>query len=187
MVKRSRFVALLLPLDEPRAEAVRDQLRRAHPRADHRPWAVRWAAGREAADDDGEPAGTAGGAILAVLRERGVERAALGVARYFGGTKLGRPGLWRAFFAAAEAVLDAAELVPLRPQARVTATLSYAEEPAWRRALDGIPHREAGTTRGAAVRWSGWVPDDAAVRDVLASVVRDPARLVWIPDGEGIL
>jgi putative IMPACT (imprinted ancient) family translation regulator len=180
-------VALLLPLAAFDTEVVCRELRRAHPRADHRPWAVRWTAGQEAADDDGEPAGTAGAAILALLRERGVERAALGVARYFGGVKLGRAGLWRAFRAAAEAVVEAAELAAVRPTARVTATLNYAEEPAWRRVLADIPHREAETTRGAVVRWAGWVVDDPAVRRALAAVLRDETRLVWLPDGEGIL
>lgn len=148
---------------------------------------MRWSAAQEACDDDGEPGGTAGAPLLAALRERGVERAALGVARYFGGIKLGRPGLWRAFFQAAQAVLDAADLVPLQPLARVAATLSYAEEAAWRRLLESIAHREAEVVHGDTVRWSGWVTDDPAVREALARVVRDPGRLRWTPDGEGIL
>lgn len=57
--------------------------------------------------DDGEPAGTAGRPMLAVLQGSGLGDAVVVVTRYFGGTKLGTGGLVRAYGDAVRAVLDA--------------------------------------------------------------------------------
>ena len=48
-------------------------------------------------NDDGEPSGTAGRPALAVLQGSGLGDAAVVVTRYFGGTKLGKGGLVRAY------------------------------------------------------------------------------------------
>lgn len=55
--------------------------------------------------DAGEPAGTAGKPILAVLQGSGLGDIVLVVTRYFGGTKLGSGGLVRAYSDSARAVL----------------------------------------------------------------------------------
>lgn len=57
------------------------------------------------ASDDGEPSGTAGRPILAVLRGSGLGDVAVVVTRYFGGTKLGTGGLVRAYTQATQAVV----------------------------------------------------------------------------------
>ena len=65
--------------------------------------------------DDGEPSGTAGRPLLAVLQGSGLGDLAIVVTRYFGGTKLGTGGLVRAYGDAAKAVLEVlprAEKVP---------------------------------------------------------------------------
>ena len=59
--------------------------------------------------DDGEPAGTAGRAALAVLRGSGLGDVAVVVTRYFGGTKLGTGGLVRAY---SDAVRDVLAVLP---------------------------------------------------------------------------
>jgi uncharacterized YigZ family protein len=59
--------------------------------------------------DDGEPSGTAGKPVLAVLRGSGLGDAAVVVTRYFGGTKLGTGGLVRAY---GDAVRDVLEVLP---------------------------------------------------------------------------
>ena len=66
-------------------------------------------------NDDGEPAGTAGRPVLAVLQGSGLGDVAVVVTRYFGGTKLGTGGLVRAYSEATKAVLidlPRAEKVP---------------------------------------------------------------------------
>jgi uncharacterized YigZ family protein len=65
--------------------------------------------------DDGEPAGTAGRPALAVLTGSGLGDAVVVVTRYFGGTKLGKGGLVRAYSDAVRTVLSIlprAERVP---------------------------------------------------------------------------
>lgn len=57
--------------------------------------------------DDGEPAGTAGRPVLAVVQGSGLGDIAVVVTRYFGGTKLGTGGLVRAYGDAARAVVAA--------------------------------------------------------------------------------
>jgi uncharacterized YigZ family protein len=57
--------------------------------------------------DDGEPAGTAGRPVLAVLQGSGLGDVAVVVTRYFGGTKLGTGGLVRAYSDAVREVLAA--------------------------------------------------------------------------------
>ena len=59
--------------------------------------------------DDGEPGGTAGRPMLAVLQGSGLVQAVAVVTRYFGGQKLGTGGLVRAYGAA---VREALNLLP---------------------------------------------------------------------------
>jgi uncharacterized YigZ family protein len=66
-------------------------------------------------NDDGEPSGTAGRPILAVLEGSGLGDIAVVVTRYWGGTKLGTGGLVRAYGDATKEVLSVipkAEKVP---------------------------------------------------------------------------
>jgi uncharacterized YigZ family protein len=57
-------------------------------------------------NDDGEPAGTAGRPVLAVLSGSGLGDIGVVVTRYFGGTKLGTGGLVRAYSEAVRTLLD---------------------------------------------------------------------------------
>jgi putative IMPACT (imprinted ancient) family translation regulator len=59
----------------------------------------------ERAADDGEPAGTAGRPILRALAAGGLSNVIAVVVRWFGGTKLGKGGLARAYTAATLAAL----------------------------------------------------------------------------------
>ena len=59
--------------------------------------------------DDGEPSGTAGRPMLAVLQGSGLGDVVVVITRYFGGTKLGTGGLVRAY---GDAVREALLVVP---------------------------------------------------------------------------
>lgn len=75
--------------------------------------------------DDGEPAGTAGRPMLAVLQGSGVGDVAVVVTRYFGGTKLGTGGLVRAYSDAVKAVLAILPLAEKVPTHTAMLALPY--------------------------------------------------------------
>lgn len=56
--------------------------------------------------DDGEPSGTAGQPILQSIENSGINNVLVVVVRYFGGTKLGTAGLFKAYAEAAQGVLE---------------------------------------------------------------------------------
>ena len=63
------------------------------------------------ANDDGEPSGTAGRPILGQILSRELTNILLVVVRYFGGTKLGVPGLINAYKESSRAVIDQCEII----------------------------------------------------------------------------
>ena len=85
------------------AEAARvfiARARSAYPDASHHAWAFKITGGPQAligSSDDGEPGGTAGRPMLAVLDASGLREVVAVATRYFGGIKLGRGGLVRAY------------------------------------------------------------------------------------------
>lgn len=110
--KRSRFLGILRRVDtEDDARALVTQARRDYPDARHHCSAflvdVPGSNPVERSSDDGEPAGTAGTAMLEVLRGSGLTGVACVVVRWFGGTKLGTGGLVRAYGAAVREALAA--------------------------------------------------------------------------------
>ncbi|MGL4483872.1 MAG: IMPACT family protein [Anaerovoracaceae bacterium] len=59
--------------------------------------------------DDGEPHGTSGRPVLFMLTKLGYTNVAIVVTRYFGGKKLGKGGLVRAYTGTARLTVEAAE------------------------------------------------------------------------------
>lgn len=110
--KGSRFLARVAPAaSEEEAREVLAVLAEEHRDATHHCWAWRLGPGRredggreegsrERSSDAGEPSGTAGAPILAILRGAGLTDVVAVVVRWFGGTKLGKGGLARAYAAA---------------------------------------------------------------------------------------
>jgi uncharacterized YigZ family protein len=111
VVVNSRFIATIGRADtvaEAKAfiQSVRDEM----PDATHHVYAFKVGYGAsitEGMSDDGEPSGTSGPPILAVLRGADVGNVVIVVTRYFGGTKLGTGGLVRAYSGAAKDALAA--------------------------------------------------------------------------------
>ena len=107
--KRSRFIGELFPVaSEDQAKECRAQVKKKYPDARHHCWAWVLPDGSCRWSDDGEPGGTAGGPMAAVLKGADLYGALCVVTRYFGGTLLGSGGLVRAYSkAAALALADA--------------------------------------------------------------------------------
>ncbi|GAB3748838.1 YigZ family protein [Yimella radicis] len=113
-IKRSRFLAVVRRVgDEDAARALVADLRKQHHDARHHcsAFILGPTPSIERSNDDGEPAGTAGGPMLDVLRGRELSDVAAVVVRWFGGTLLGAGGLVRAYGDAVAAALDGAPLV----------------------------------------------------------------------------
>src|SRR4030095_5661890 len=110
------------------------RLRAEHPGAAHVCWAL-LAGGQSAANDGGEPGGTAGRPMLEVLRHQQLEGVLATVVRYFGGVKLGAGGLVRAYTDAVAQALLGAPVVPIVQRVRLHCRLPYACEGAVRRDL----------------------------------------------------
>jgi putative IMPACT (imprinted ancient) family translation regulator len=116
--KGSKFMAFAFPVRElPEAEDCLSKLKTSYHDASHIPYAVRLGEGEEQAfkySDDGEPNGTGGIPIYQEIGRRGLFNVLVAVVRYFGGTKLGKGNLQRAFAAAARLALDAAPVQEVR-------------------------------------------------------------------------
>jgi putative IMPACT (imprinted ancient) family translation regulator len=108
----SRFLSRALPasvFDD--LLPVLDEEKKLHHDATHWCWAVRLGVGSdvvEKSSDAGEPRGTAGLPILREIQKRELTGCFVMVTRYFGGTKLGRGNLARAYGECAALALDAA-------------------------------------------------------------------------------
>lgn len=125
----SRFVAVVAPAtDEQEARHRIETAWRSWPDATHVCWA--WRLGspvRERSADAGEPAGTAGPPILQVLRGGGFSDTVVLVARWFGGTKLGKGGLARAYSGAARLAVERTRWIERVPRRELRLELSYPQ------------------------------------------------------------
>lgn len=82
LIRKSRFLGRVEPVAD-RAQALQQvaTVRAAHPTATHVCWAL-MAGGHSAANDDGEPGGTAGRPMLEVLRHQDLDGVLATVVRY---------------------------------------------------------------------------------------------------------
>jgi len=130
-IKKSRFRAEAAPVaTEAEAMAHVETIRARHPDARHHCFAWRMQEGDSGwrAHDAGEPGGTAGMPILARIDGQKLRGLVVVVTRWFGGTKLGRGGLIRAYGAAAAAALEAADVVEVRDTVEVRLRFTYSDQ-----------------------------------------------------------
>jgi uncharacterized YigZ family protein len=181
VIKKSRFVGCVQPVaDRAAALVVVAALRAKHPGAAHVCWAL-MAGGQSAANDDGEPGGTAGRPMLEVLRHQQLEGVLATVVRYFGGVKLGAGGLVRAYTdAIAQALLDATP-VPLVRQRNLSCAVPYALEGTLRRELAMAGATLGEVRHGDAVQLDFSVPEPAAAALIAALEDAAQGRVVWQP------
>lgn len=109
--KMSRFLSFAISVqsaEEAKAEVKRFQNK--YHDARHVCWAYMIGRDRDEwqLNDNGEPSGTAGKPILGQINSKGVTNVLVVVVRYFGGIKLGTPGLIAAYREAARLALEEA-------------------------------------------------------------------------------
>ena len=130
--KSSTFHALAQPASS--VIDVKSQLlniKEEYPDASHICYAYRIMIGQrldEYSSDAGEPKGSVGQPILNTLKGQNLINAAIIVIRYFGGTKLGIPGLIHAYKTAAEDAIKNAILKPWIEKKRLIITYPYEFE-----------------------------------------------------------
>jgi uncharacterized YigZ family protein len=172
--KGSRFLALLEPVaDEAAGRARLQAIEAEHRDATHCCWAWRLGAPpRERSDDAGEPRGTAGPPILRSLQAAELSDALLVVVRWFGGTKLGKGGLVRAYGAVAREAAAAAAVVRRLQRVTVTLELPYAHVGAVQRLLRPPEVELVEESFGERVRLVLAVGEErlAAVRELAAAL-----------------
>lgn len=140
-IKGSRFIGdARVVRTEAEARAVWAAVRKQHHKARHHCIAWRLADGGFGRSDDGEPSGTGGPPILQRLEGGDLVDVVVVVVRYYGGTKLGRGGLVRAYGDAAAAALEAAGTRPLIVHRQVVFACSYGRWGAVQNLLGDAPH-----------------------------------------------
>lgn len=116
--KGSKFIAYAKAVyDEGALKAFLEEVHQIHPKARHHCYAYRLGLDKQKnyrANDDGEPSGSAGRPILGQIDSKGLSNVMVIVVRYFGGTKLGIPGLIRSYKTATKEVLENAEIIQNR-------------------------------------------------------------------------
>lgn len=121
----SKFISHLYPIQSiTEFKELLNNLKHTYTDAQHICWAVRL--GKEQyCSDDGEPAHSAGAPILRQLLSQEINRAALFVVRYFGGTKLGISGLINAYSTAAADAIAKAERIEWVDKVRIIIIFDY--------------------------------------------------------------
>jgi len=124
----SKFLAYAYPVE--RAQEIKDRLRelkKEHAKAVHHCYA--WRLGTDGsqyrANDDGEPAGSAGKPILGQIDSFGLTNVLVVVVRYFGGTLLGIPGLINAYKTATQEAFHTATTTEKWVQQNAVLTFDY--------------------------------------------------------------
>ena len=96
----SRFISFAFPVEtEDEVKSIVGDLKKKYHDALHHCYAYRlgYLGDRFRANDDGEPSSSAGRPILGQIDSKGLSDVLVVVVRYFGGIKLGVPGLIRAY------------------------------------------------------------------------------------------
>jgi uncharacterized YigZ family protein len=130
-IKRSRFITTVQEAGSVEfAKAFIAGIREEFPDASHHCWAYLIGrpgeSGTVGMSDDGEPHGTAGRPILTVLLHSGFGDIVSVVTRYFGGTKLGKGGLVRAYSGGVQHALQKMDVGYRIDYARLVVRLGYA-------------------------------------------------------------
>ena len=130
--KGSKFLAYVYPVfSEVECNEYLAQVKKEHPKARHHCFA--WRLGldnnRYRANDDGEPGGTAGRPILGQIDSFGLTNTLVIVVRYFGGTKLGVPGLIHAYKTSTQDALQQGDIIEKKVMAGYTVAFDFDRMP----------------------------------------------------------
>ncbi len=128
-IKGSRFIGTATPVHSSKqAEKFIRQMNKVYYDATHNCFAFSVLEDNQCINkfnDAGEPAGTAGPPIMAVINGRNLTNLAVVITRYFGGTKLGKGGLIRAYSECTKAVLGNGTIIKKTIYSQMSLTFPY--------------------------------------------------------------
>jgi len=181
-IKRSRFFGDGAPIAS--AQDAMDfvqQIQAKTSDAGHHCFAWRLGAGDQGfrVSDDGEPGGTAGQPILNHIDGAELCGVVIVVTRYFGGTKLGKGGLIRAYGGTAGEAIAAAQIITVVETQVVAFECDYADQGTVEGVLRGFSIECANSTYGSAVSTQIDVPieDVSALKQTLTDATSGRIRL----------
>ncbi len=129
--KGSKFIGFAFPVqNETDLKQALDNIKTLHPKATHHCYAFRLGLNGEnyRANDDGEPAGSAGLPIYNQLLAHEVTNILVVVVRYYGGTKLGVAGLVKVYKESAKMTLEAAKIIIKELECTVQIDFSFEKQ-----------------------------------------------------------
>ncbi|WP_313384426.1 YigZ family protein [Chishuiella sp.] len=127
----SKFINYAYPVEnEDEIKMYLENLYEIHPDANHHCYAYILGIDKKnyRANDDGEPSGSAGLPIYNQLLSAEITNILVVSVRYFGGTKLGIPGLVKAYKYAAQVVLEEATIVERFVSKRIKMIFNYDQQ-----------------------------------------------------------
>lgn len=127
----SKFINYAYPVEnEDEIKMYLENLYEIHPDANHHCYAYILGIDKKnyRANDDGEPSGSAGLPIYNQLLSAEITNILVVSVRYFGGTKLGIPGLVKAYKYAAQVVLEEAKIVERFVSKRIKMIFNYDQQ-----------------------------------------------------------
>ncbi len=139
-IRRSLFITTVGPASTVEdARAFIKDMRAEFDTANHNCWAYvvgpPGSTGHAGMSDDGEPHGTAGRPMLTVLLHSGIGDIVAVVTRYFGGVKLGKGGLVRAYSGGVKTALETLPRCQKMQMAEVETVIGYSEVTLFQRML----------------------------------------------------
>lgn len=156
----SRFISFAFPVEtEDEVKEIVGRLRKEYHDARHHCYAYRlgYLGDRFRANDDGEPSGSAGRPILGQIDSRGLSDVLVVVVRYFGGIKLGIPGLIRAYKTSTAEALDKAGAADKTAGNRYRLTFSYDVLPQVMKILKDMDLKQKNQDFGTECSLETWV------------------------------
>lgn len=183
-IRRSRFITTLArAASADDAQAFIDGIRAEFSDATHNCWAFAAGPPGSTADvgmsDDGEPHGTAGRPILEALLHSGVGEVVAVVTRYYGGVKLGKGGLQRAYSGGVQHALESMPRAERVRRVAIWVALEYGDRDPVERAARELEAVVLSEEYGAEVRLRVAVPESRldAFRQSVAEVTSGRGRI----------
>lgn len=127
--KGSKFLSFAYPVkNEADVKQIISDLKKRYFDARHHVYAFRIGPDKKfyRYSDDGEPSNSSGPPVLGQIQSFDLTDILIVVVRYFGGTKLGIPGLFNAYRSAANAAIENAEIVTVTRKRSVEIRFQYS-------------------------------------------------------------